>query len=94
MAELAPVARRLTRRAWLAAFLCAGAGLAAAQGPPLDTERQVKAAYLVKFAGSAMPDAAHRRSVLTGSGWPGATGLGCMIGARMLAVARRVRGAS
>lgn len=52
MAELARVERRLTRRAWLAALLCAGAGLAGAQSvPAADTECQVKAAYLVKFAG-------------------------------------------
>lgn len=190
MAELAPVVRRLTRRAWLAAFLCAGAGLARAQAAPADTERQVKAAYLVKFAGfvewpagtladgsaleigvagnpalaaeveravagrsvagralkvrrmeagpvpgglhilfidgaverrtfTAMLGAAHGQSVLTVSDAPDATGLGCMIGfvvaherlrfdialasvavgglkigARMLAVAHRVRGAS
>lgn len=51
MVELARVARRHTRRAWLVAVLCAGAGLVAAQALPADTERQVKAAYLVKFAG-------------------------------------------
>lgn len=50
-------------RAALASTLLAGAGLALAEAPPAPLERQVKAAYIYKFAGFVeWPDASFARA--------------------------------